>query len=144
MLVPVLTADPPLLIPAVPIIAFGGGMIMGLPYAVLMPLMPKGEHGVITGVYSLSRGLGTTAGPILGGVAVQVLGPVLFTSTSGYGAMWVVTAAAILASMPFLAKLRAAQRDRAELRSGASRDPSRSATGAGRRGGRVERADQTV
>jgi MFS family permease len=106
MLVPMSTGFPPVLIPAVPVVAFGGGMIMGLPYAVLMPLMPEGEHGVITGIYSLSRGLGTMLGPILGGVAIQTLGPVLFSSTNGYAAMWVVTAAAIFASLPFLAKLR--------------------------------------
>ena len=118
MLVPMLTEFPPILIPAVPVIAFGGGMIMGLPYAVLMPLMPKGEHGAITGIYSLSRGLGTMLGPILAGVAVQVLGPALFESTSGYAAMWVVTAGAIFLSLPFMAKLRGETRDRAELRGG--------------------------
>ena len=116
LLVPVLTDSPPLLIPAVPVIALGGGMIMGLPYALLMPLMPEGEHGAITGVYSLSRGIGTTLGPILGGAAIQLLGPVLFDSTSGYAAVWVVTAAAILGSLPFLARMRAARGDRAELR----------------------------
>ena len=116
LLVPALTASPALLIPALPVIAFGGGMIMGLPYALLMPLMPEGEHGALTGVYSLSRGIGTTVGPILGGVAIQALGPVLFTSTSGYAAMWVVTAAAILGSLPFLARMRQARGDRAELR----------------------------
>lgn len=118
LLVPMATDVPLVLIPAVPIIAFGGGMIMGLPYAVLMPLMPKGEYGAITGVYSISRGVGTTLGPILAGVAVQLLGPVLFDSTAGYGAMWVVTAAAILGSLPFLAKLRGEEQDRAELRRG--------------------------
>jgi MFS family permease len=108
MLVPVVTDFPPLLIPAVPFIAFGGGMIMGLPYAVLMPLMPQGEHGALTGVYSLSRGLGTA-------LAIQTLGSVAFDSTAGYGAMWVITSGAIFASLPFLSKLRAEQTDRARL-----------------------------
>jgi MFS family permease len=116
LLVPAATDFPPLLVPAVPVVAFGGGMIMSLPYAVLMPLMPKGEHGAMTGVYSLSRGLGTMLGPILAGLAIQTLGPTVFTSTSGYGAMWVVTAAAIFASLPFLAKLRAERSDRGKLR----------------------------
>ena len=111
MLVPMVTEFPPLLLPAVPVIAFGGGMIMGLPYAVLMPLMPEDEHGVITGVYSLSRGLGTMLGPILAGVAIQTLGSALFESTGGYAAMWLVTASAIFASLPFLARLRSDVRD---------------------------------
>ncbi len=106
MVIPAATDLPPLLIPVVPVIAFGGGMIMGLPYAVLMPLMPAEEHGAITGIYSLSRGLGTALGPILAGVAVQTLGGALFDSTSGYGAMWVVTSAAVFASLPLVRRLR--------------------------------------
>jgi MFS family permease len=116
LLVPMLTASPALLIPAVPVLAFGGGMTMGLPYALLMPLMPEGEHGAVTGIYSVSRGIGTALGPLLGGVAVQVLGPSLFDGTEGYGAVWVVTAAAILASIPLLRRLRQESGDRAELR----------------------------
>jgi MFS family permease len=133
LLIPMATDVPLLLLPAVPVIAFGGGMIMGLPYAVLMPLMPEGEHGALTGVYSLSRGIGTTLGPVLAGVAVQTLGPVLFQSTSGYGAMWLVTAAAILGSLPFMARLRAESGDRARLRRGGDRGP-RGAVGASHSG----------
>lgn len=125
LLIPMATDLPVLLIPAVPVIAFGGGMIMGLPYAVLMPLMPEGEHGALTGVYSLSRGIGTTVGPILAGVAVQTLGPTLFSSTSGYGAVWLVTAAAILGSLPFIARLRAESGDRADLRRSGDAKPTR-------------------
>jgi hypothetical protein len=47
-----------------------------------------------------------------------MLGPALFESTSGYAAMWVVTAGAIFLSLPFMAKLRGETRDRAELRGG--------------------------
>jgi MFS family permease len=133
LLVPVATDMPLLLIPAVPVIAFGGGMLMGLPYAVLMPLMPEGEHGALTGVYSLSRGVGTALGPILAGVAVQTLGPVLFSSTSGYGAMWVVTAAAILGSLPFMSRLRAERGDRARLQHDSEAKPA-GAVGASRSG----------
>ncbi|HYX77832.1 MAG TPA: MFS transporter [Solirubrobacterales bacterium] len=118
LLVPLATTEPALLIPAVPLIAFGGGMIMGLPYALLMPLMPEGEHGAVTGIYSLSRGLGMTLGPLLAGVAVQVAGPALFSSTSGYGAMWIVVAGGILASLPLLRNLRAEEKDRRTLREG--------------------------
>lgn len=52
---------------AIPSVATGGGIIMALPYAVMMPLMPEGQHGSLTGCYSLSRGLGTWLGPLLGG-----------------------------------------------------------------------------
>jgi hypothetical protein len=55
-------ATAPLLV-AVPLIAFGGGVTMSLPYAVLIPMMPTGAHGAVTGLYSLSRGLGISLGP---------------------------------------------------------------------------------
>jgi MFS family permease len=91
-----------------PVIAAGGGVLMTLPFALLMPLMPKGHHGALTGYYSLSRGIGITLGPILAGAAISLGGP-LFESTHGYAAMWFVCSASILASIPLL---RALQRER--------------------------------
>src|SRR3954470_1203855 len=105
LLVPVVTTTPALVAAAVPLVAFGGGAIMTLPYALLMPLMPEGRHGALSGFYSLSRGVGTTLGPLLAGVAISVArGPL--QSSQGYAAMWAVCAAAILASIPLLRELR--------------------------------------
>jgi len=88
-----------------PVIAFGGGVVMTLPYALLIPLMDEGDHGLSTGLYSLSRGIGTALGPLLAGVAIQVLaGPL--DATQGYQAMWGVCAVAILASVPVLGRLK--------------------------------------
>jgi len=50
---------------AVPFVALGGGVVMTLPYALLMPLMRAQEHGTLTGFYSLSRGVGVALGPML-------------------------------------------------------------------------------
>ena len=94
---------------AMPFIALGGGVIMALPYAVLMPLMPDSERGVMTGYYSFSRGLGTWLGPLLAGGAITALDGV-FTATEGYQAVWGVCAAAALASMIPLRRLAAATR----------------------------------
>jgi MFS family permease len=104
LLVPILTRNTLALLLCVPVIAFGGGLTMTLPYAILMPLMPKRAHGIMTGFYSLSRGLGVMLGPLLAGVAIQLLGSG-FSSTHGYAAMWIVTSAAILLSIPILALL---------------------------------------
>jgi MFS family permease len=105
LLVPVLTTTPALVAAAVPLVAFGGGVIMTLPYALLMPLMPDGHHGALSGFYSLSRGVGTALGPLLAGVAISVArGPL--ASSQGYAAMWAVCAVAILASIPLLRELR--------------------------------------
>lgn len=101
---------------AVPFVAIGGGVIMALPYALLMPLMPEGAHGALTGYYSLSRGLGTMLGPLLGGAAVQLArGPL--GGSQGYAAVFGVCAVAVLLSLPMLRGLRDADQDRAELRS---------------------------
>jgi MFS family permease len=108
LIVPILTKTPAVLLPFVPVIAFGGGLVMTLPYAILIPLMPKDAHGILTGFYSLSRGLGVMLGPLLAGVAIQALkGP--FASTHGFAAMWIVTSAAVLASIPVLGRLAARQ-----------------------------------
>jgi len=58
---------------------------------------------------------GTLRDPQLAGVAITVLAPV-FTSTHGFQAMWFICAAAALGSLPFLHRLRDADRDRRELR----------------------------
>jgi MFS family permease len=92
------TATAPLLV-AVPLIAFGGGVTMSLPYAILIPMMPAGAHGAVTGLYSLSRGLGISLGPLLGGVAIQAAG-------EDYRWVWLVCSAAILASLPVMRPLR--------------------------------------
>ncbi|MEY2533662.1 MAG: transporter, family, tetracycline resistance protein [bacterium] len=108
LLVPLFTQSTLLLALAIPLVAFGGGVIMTLPYALLMPMMPSGQHGALSGFHSLSRGLGTALGPLLAGVAIALLrGPL--SGTEGYAAMWLVCSLAILASIPLLRRVRDAQ-----------------------------------
>jgi MFS family permease len=107
LLIPFVTQSPFVLGPVVPVLAFGGGLIMTLPYAILMPLMPEEEHGALTGFYSLSRGVGTMLGPLFAGLAISLSG--------GYPAMWLVSAGAILASVAFLLALERSAADREAL-----------------------------
>jgi MFS family permease len=103
LIVPLLSPSHILVAISVPFVAAGGGAIMALPYAVLIPLMPDEEHGVLSGYYSFSRGLGTWLGPLLGGLAVTALAGV-FSKTHGYQAMWIpVSAAALLSLIPLRA-----------------------------------------
>jgi predicted MFS family arabinose efflux permease len=105
LLVPLFTQNVWFVAPVLPVVAFGGGMILTLPYAILMPLMPDEEHGLLTGFYSFTRGIGILAGPLLAGLAISLLhGPL--SSTQGYAAMWLVCSAAILASVPLMGPLR--------------------------------------
>jgi MFS family permease len=106
LLIPLFTQNPYIALPIVPLVAFGGGMILTLPYAILMPLMPDEEHGLITGFYSFSRGVGILLGPLLAGAAITWLGPLL-SSTHGYAAMWLVCSLAILGSAAFMGPIRA-------------------------------------
>jgi MFS family permease len=101
LLVPFLSAAPLLVALSTPFIAIGGGVIMALPYAVLMPLMPAESHGLMTGLYSFSRGIGTWLGPLLGGAAIA-LASTVFEATDGYQAVWGVCSLAVLTSLLFL------------------------------------------
>jgi MFS family permease len=105
MLIPFLIASKVAVACAAPLVGFGGGVVMTLPYALLIPLMDDDDHGLTTGLYSVSRGVGTALGPLLAGVAIGLLDGV-FPSTDGYQAMWGVCAAAVLASIPVLGRLR--------------------------------------
>ncbi len=115
-LVPAFVTSKPLIGAAIPLIALGGGAVMTLAYAILMPLMPEDEHGLLTGFYSLSRGLGIIAGPILAGTVISLTSRGPFGGTHGFQAMWIVCAAAALLSLPFIHRLRCADQDRRELR----------------------------
>jgi MFS family permease len=108
LLVPALTTDTLPLVLVAPIAAFGGGTLMTIPYALLMPNMPLESHGALTGFYSLSRGVGTMMGPLLTGIAVQVLrGP--FDGTQGYQAMWLVCGGTVLLSLIFVRRMSRAE-----------------------------------
>jgi MFS family permease len=117
-LVPIFTTTRPVIAAAVPFIALGGGSVMTLAYALLIPLMPEEEHGALTGFYSLSRGLGIFSGPIIAGVLISVTGSGPFGATHGFQAMWIVCAAATFASLYFVRRLRRQGEDRRELADG--------------------------
>ncbi|HEV2752654.1 MAG TPA: MFS transporter [Solirubrobacteraceae bacterium] len=106
MIIPFLTESPALIVPAVPLIATCGGIVMSLPYALLIPMMPPSEHGLLSGFYSLSRGLGLMAGPLLAGAAIEILrafGEPL--GTQGYAAVWVAAGGLLVATIPLARRL---------------------------------------
>jgi MFS family permease len=117
-IVPGVTTSRGLIAASIPFIAFGGAAVMTLAYAILMPLMPEDEHGLLTGFYSVSRGLGIIAGPILAGIAISLTSSGPFSATHGFQAVWLVCSAAALLSLLFIHKLREADEDRRELRDG--------------------------
>lgn len=122
LLVPLFSQSPYFVMPILPFVAFGGGVVLTLPYAILMPLMPEEEHGLITGFYSFTRGLGIVLGPALAGLAITALRPAL-ASTDGYAAMWLVCGVAILASLAFMSPLRSKEQELRSERDGSSERP---------------------
>jgi MFS family permease len=101
LMVPFITTNLWIMLPLLPIIAFGGATVLTLPYAILIPMMPKDQHGKLTGLYSTSRGVGIMLGPLLAGVAITLTKNVL--PQHGYSAMWIVCASAMLLStLPLL------------------------------------------
>jgi MFS family permease len=115
-LVPVLTTSRPAIGAAIPLIAVGGGTVMTMAYALLMPLMPEDEHGALTGFYSISRGVGIVLGPVLAGTLIWLTRDGLFKATDGFQAMWIVCAASTFASLLFLRRMARATEDRRRLR----------------------------
>jgi MFS family permease len=84
-----------------PVIALAGAVLMTLPYGLLMKLTPAGAEGAVSGLFNMSRAVGVILGPIVVGLAIDVAGP-LFSSTQGYGAMWVAIGVPIILSLGFL------------------------------------------
>lgn len=99
------TTDRPAIAASIPFVALGGGAVMTLAYALLMPLMPDDEHGALTGFYSVSRGAGQVLGPVLAGLLVWLTGDNIYRDTNGFQAIWIVCAAASLLSLVFLRQL---------------------------------------
>ncbi|HET9720954.1 MAG TPA: MFS transporter [Solirubrobacteraceae bacterium] len=104
-LVPIFTTSRPALGVAIPFIALGGGTVMTMAYALLMPLMPGDEHGALTGFYSVSRGVGVILGPVIAGALIWISRGSLFRATHGFQAMWIVCSASSFLSLLFLWRL---------------------------------------
>ncbi|HET6924508.1 MAG TPA: MFS transporter [Candidatus Saccharimonadales bacterium] len=88
----------------VPLVAAAAATVMTLPYAALMRLLNGETHGEVSGLFGFSRGVGSFAGPLLAGLAVE-LGRGFFASTQGYAAFWLATGAYVLISLFFLWRL---------------------------------------
>jgi Na+/melibiose symporter-like transporter len=88
-----------------PLIVFAATVLMTLPYAIMMGMLKSGNHGTASGLFGLTRAMGTLAGPVVAGLAVYFLAPV-FPATHGYAAAFLVASVAVLASLPPLDKLR--------------------------------------
>jgi MFS family permease len=89
-------------------VAMAGGTVMTLAWALLFKLMPDGDRGTVTGLATMTKGIGLVAGPLAAGAAIDVFSPVL-ESTDGYAALWPAVAIPVLAVIPLVALLSEAE-----------------------------------
>jgi MFS family permease len=93
----------------IPVVAAGAATVMTLPYAVLIQLIDGDvDHGAASGLFGLSRGVGSLLGPLVVGAAVELTAGNLFDGTQGYGVLWVIIGAAVLISLPILRRVHLA------------------------------------
>jgi maltose/moltooligosaccharide transporter len=83
-----------------PIFGLGGSIVLTLPYAILMSLMPKEHIGQFTGMFSMMRGLANIVAPVLAGVAIDIASRYMPAGTE-YAVVWLYSAAMILISLYF-------------------------------------------
>ena len=98
-------------------VAIAGGTVMTLAWGLLFKVMPRHDRGAVTGLATMTKGLGLIVGPLVVGAAIDSTRSV-FTSTSGYAVMWLVVAVPILAVLPLVALLMHEERELTDTEEG--------------------------
>jgi len=83
-----------------PIFGLGGSIVLTLPYAILIRLMPKEHIGQFTGMFSMMRGLANIMAPVIAGGAIDIAGRWLHGGRQ-YSVIWMVSGVMIAISLYF-------------------------------------------
>ena len=83
-----------------PVFGLGGSIVLTLPYAILIKLMPKEHIGQFTGMFSMTRGFANILGPIIAGVAIDITATFAEEGRE-YAVIWLVSALMIVISLFF-------------------------------------------
>lgn len=83
-----------------PIFGFGGSIVLTLPYAILMEMMPREHIGRFTGMFSMMRGLANIVAPVLVGAAIDITAN-FRGGGSQYAVIWLYTGLMIAISLVF-------------------------------------------
>lgn len=83
-----------------PVFGLGGSIVLTLPYAILIRLMPKEHVGQFTGMFSMMRGLANIIAPLVAGAAIDIAGKFLPAGRQ-YAVIWLVSAVMIAVSLFF-------------------------------------------
>ena len=87
-----------------PIFGLGGSIVLTLPYAILIRLMPKEHIGQFTGMFSMMRGLANIVAPLIAGGAIDIAGRIFtedFYPGRQYAVIWLVSGVMIAISLFF-------------------------------------------
>jgi MFS family permease len=91
-------------------IAVAGGTVMTLAWGLLFKLMPPRHRGAISGLATMTKGLGLIVGPLMAGAAIDILSPHL-EGTHGYQVLWPICGLPILAAVPLVTHLIRVERE---------------------------------
>lgn len=83
-----------------PIFGLGGSIVLTLPYAILISLMPKEHIGQFTGMFSMMRGFANIVAPLIAGAAIDIAGTIVSEGRE-YAVIWLVSAVMIVVSLFF-------------------------------------------
>jgi MFS family permease len=87
-----------------PIFGLGGSIVLTLPYAILIRLMPKEHIGQFTGMFSMMRGFANIVAPLIAGGAIDIAGRIFtedFYPGRQYAVIWLVSGVMIAISLFF-------------------------------------------
>jgi MFS family permease len=94
-------------------VAVAAGIVMTLAWGLLFKLMPEDERGAISGLATMTKGIGLLVGPLAAGGAIDLTSGV-FSATRGYQVLWPVCAVPIVAAIPLVLRLQRAETHGAE------------------------------
>lgn len=83
-----------------PIFGLGGAIVLTLPYAILIRLMPRAHIGQFTGMFSMMRGLANIVAPLAAGGAIDIASKFV-TDGRQYAVIWLVSSLMIAISLYF-------------------------------------------
>lgn len=98
------------MLPALPLVALAGAVVMTLPQTLAFSVAPPGAEGAAAGIQDFSRGVGVVLGPILVGGAIDLFRDQL-SATSGYAAMWPVIGVPVLLGVAIVGVVRVPDTD---------------------------------
>lgn len=88
-----------------PLFGLGGSIVLTLPYAILIRLMPKEHIGQFTGMFSMMRGLANIIAPVVAGGAIDIVGRFIHGGRQ-YSVIWLLSGLMIAISLFFFRSSR--------------------------------------